>query len=111
MIIPKGYQLQEGKNKDYTLKLKKNLYGKKQAGRVWNQFLVQKLELVGFKQSKHDPCILYQGRAIYIIHTDDSIITAPTLDEINEAITAIKLTSLGVTKEGDVQDFLGVNIT
>ena len=111
MIIPKGYQLPEGKNKDYTLKLNKNLYGQKQAGRVWNHFLVQKLESVGFHQLKYDPCILYRGKVIYILYTDDSIITAPTLDEINNAIKAIKSTSLIVTEEGDVQDFLGVNIT
>ena len=111
MSIPKGYQVPEGDNKNYALKLNKNLYGQKQAGRVWNQFLVQKLESIGFHQSKYDPCILYRGNVIYILYTDDSIITAPTLDEINEAITAIKSTSLKVTEEGDVQDFLGVNIT
>ena len=111
MNIPKGYQVPGGNNKDYALKLNKNLYGKKQAGRVWNHFLVQKLESVGFRQSKYDPCILYKGKVIYILYTDDSIITAPTLDEINNAIKAIKSTSLGVTEEGDVQNFLGVNIT
>jgi len=111
MSIPKGYQVPDGNNKDYALKLNKNLYGQKQAGRVWNQFLVQKLESVGFQQSKYDPCILYRKRTIYILYTDDSIITAPTLDEINDAIAAIKSTSLKVTEEGDVQDFLGVNIT
>lgn len=49
MSIPKGYQVPEGSNKDYALKLKKNLYDQKQAGRVWNEYLIQKLESVGFR--------------------------------------------------------------
>ena len=48
---------------------------------------------------------------MYILYIDDSIITAPTLKEIDEAFQAIKSTDLNVTEEGDVQDFLGVNIT
>jgi len=40
--IPKGYQIENEKNKDYALKLNKNLYGQKQAGKIWNDFLVQK---------------------------------------------------------------------
>ena len=40
MAIPKGFEV-EG---DYVLKLKKNLLGQKQAGRVWNQHLVTKLK-------------------------------------------------------------------
>ena len=39
MKIPKGYQVQDAKSKDYVLKLNNNMYGQKQAGRVWNQFL------------------------------------------------------------------------
>lgn len=45
------------------------------------------------------------------MYTDDSIITAPTEQEMNDAVAAIKSTKLHVTEEGDVQDFLGVNIT
>ena len=74
MSIPKGYQVPEGHNKDYALKLNKNLYGQKQAGRVWNDYLIKKLESVGFRQSKYDPCVLYRGKVIYILYTDDSII-------------------------------------
>ena len=36
--IPAGYKIENGKNKDHALKLNNNLYGQKQAGRVWNQF-------------------------------------------------------------------------
>jgi len=109
--IPKGYQIENEKNKDYALKLNKNLYGQKQAGKIWNDFLVQKLAAVGFTQSKHDACVFYRKRVIYILYTDDSILTGPSSAEIEEAVQAIKSTKLDVTEEGDVNDFLGVNIT
>ena len=35
---------------EYVLKIVKNLYGQKQAGRVWNKHLVAKLLLAGFTQ-------------------------------------------------------------
>ena len=44
------------------------------------------------------------------MYTDDSIITGHTEKDINEAIQAIKTTNLDVTEEGDINDFLGVNI-
>jgi hypothetical protein len=42
MAIPQGFTV-EGNTKDYALKLEKNLYGLKQAGRVWNQHLTKKV--------------------------------------------------------------------
>jgi Reverse transcriptase (RNA-dependent DNA polymerase) len=56
MKIPACVELENGSDpKDYVLKLHRNIYGQKQAGRVWNQYLVQKLigELE-FKQSSVD---------------------------------------------------------
>lgn len=71
----------------------------------------EKLVKVGFQQSKYDQCVFYRKNVIYILYTDDSIITEPSISEIDEAIKAIKSTKLEITEEGDVQDFLGVNIT
>ena len=111
MKIPKGYDIDEGDTNDYVLQLNKNLYGQKQAGRVWNKYLVQKLTKVGFKQSKYDECVFYKGKVLYVLYTDDTIITAPSDDLIDQAIQAIQSTGLEVTDEGTIEDFLGVNIT
>jgi hypothetical protein len=47
MELPHGVQVAEGDSKDYVLKLLKNIYDQKQAGRVWNEFLVSKLSSLG----------------------------------------------------------------
>ena len=36
--VPQGFNV-DGSGRDYALRLKKNLYGQKQAGHVWNQYL------------------------------------------------------------------------
>ncbi len=43
MELPQGIKTATGDSKGHVLKLLKNIYGQKQAGRVWNSFLVDKL--------------------------------------------------------------------
>jgi Reverse transcriptase (RNA-dependent DNA polymerase) len=63
MRIPAGVDLEDGSDpKDYVLKIHRNIYGQKQAGRVWNQYLVRKLvKELGFQQSAVDECVFYRG--------------------------------------------------
>ena len=110
---PKGFDINiRGKDpNDYVLKIHRNIYGQKQAGRVWYKYLRNKLvNEVGFKQSSIDKCIFYRGRTIYMLYTDDSILAGPDKGEINQIIKDIEKLGLNVTDEGDIQDFLGVNI-
>ena len=101
-----------GKNKDeYVLKLNKNVYGQKQAGRVWNKYLEKKLiEEVGFTKSKIEECVFYKNKTIYVLYTDNSILVGPDEDEKDQIIGDIQRANLYITKEGDIQEFLGVNI-
>jgi hypothetical protein len=111
MAIPKGFDIDEGRTDDYALKLHKNVYGQKQAGQVWNKYLVDILtKRVGFLQSKVDKCVFYRGKTMYILYTDDSILAGPDKKEINQIIKDMKKAKLDITIEGDLQDFLGVNI-
>jgi hypothetical protein len=60
--LPRGVTFPGVHRSTHCLKLIKNLYGTKQAGRVWNQHLVG--GLVGklkFQQSKVDECVFYWG--------------------------------------------------
>jgi hypothetical protein len=74
MLLPKGFLIQGMDNpKDYVLHIHRNIYGQKQAGQVWFQCLLKKLESVGFKQSRHDECVFFKDRMMYVLYTDDSI--------------------------------------
>jgi hypothetical protein len=54
-----GVQVSEGDSKDYVLKLLKNINSQKQAGRVWNAYLVDKLSSIEFKASLINNCVFY----------------------------------------------------
>jgi hypothetical protein len=111
MKIPKGFQIEDGKTEDYVLELHRNVYGQKQSGRVWYKYLTERLiKRVGFTQSKVDECVFYRGKVMYVLYTDDSILAGPDEAEIDKVIEDIKQAGLDITIEGDLQDFLGINI-
>ena len=110
MQMPKGLKLTNDEN-EHVLKVKRNVYGQKQAGRVWNKYLTDKLtNEVGFTQSDVDECLFYKGNIIYVLYTDDSIIISPSQQEAEGVIRDIRAAGLNITVEGDLRDFLGVNI-
>jgi hypothetical protein len=94
----------------HMMKVLRNVYGSKQAGRTFNKYLVAKLTSIGFSQSRIDPCVFYKGGMMYVLYTDDSILAGPDLREIEECIEEMKGVNLDITVEGDLSDFLGVNI-
>jgi hypothetical protein len=113
MRIPAGVEIEGGANtKDHVLKIHRNIYGQKQAGRVWNKYLADKLiRDLGFKQSIVDECVFYRGSTLYVLYTDDSILAGPDAKEIDKIINELqRKAKLEITIEGDLSDFLGVNI-
>ena len=89
-----------------------NFYGQKQAGQVWNHYLMKKLtEDISFAQSKVDKCILYKGNVIYLLYTNDTILAGPDKSKIDEVVEQIWGAKLDIIVEGDHRDFLGVHIT
>jgi Reverse transcriptase (RNA-dependent DNA polymerase) len=112
MEIPRGF-IVDGEDinpSDYVLKLVNNLYGQKQAGRVWYKYLSHGLCVkLGFTQSKHDPCVFWRGSTIIVVYTDDTIVTGPNSSEIDRAISDISKQFV-ITHDPMVSDFLGVKI-
>ena len=76
--VPAGFEV-KGLNKgEYALKLHKNVFGQKQAGRVWYKYLTKKLtEELGLERSQVYECVFYKGNTIYVLYTDDSILAGP----------------------------------
>ena len=114
MEIPKGVHvagIPEGKQqRDYVLKLNKNLYGGCAASRVWNKYLHKGLVEIGFQQSKVDECLYYRNHTIFMVYVDDGILAGPSVEEIDEVIQMIGQ-RYDITDEGDLTDYLGVHVT
>ena len=110
MKVPMGFEVPVGKAEDYLLKIHKNIYGQKQAGRVWYEYLRKRLESIGFKCSKEDDCVFFKGKAMYVLYTDDSILAGPYPGELDRILEEITSSGLEITSEGGIEDFLGVNI-
>jgi hypothetical protein len=70
MQVPKGFEVPGENSNNYALKIERNIYGQKQAGRVRNKHLVTKVtsKQVGFKQSQVDEWVFYRKlRSFWII--------------------------------------------
>jgi Reverse transcriptase (RNA-dependent DNA polymerase) len=109
MEIPAGFDLKGKRKGEHVLQLINNLYGQKQAGRVWNLFLTDGLKKIGFVQSKNDPCIYWRKSTIIVIYTDDTIVTGPITSETEKAVADIA-SQFEITSQPMVNDFLGVHI-
>jgi Reverse transcriptase (RNA-dependent DNA polymerase) len=109
MEIPQGFNI-DGSRKNKVLKLVNNLYGQKQAGRVWNLYLTAGLVKLGFTQCHEDPCIFWRGTVMIIIYTDDTIVTGPNTKDIDQAVTDIA-SLFEITVKDTLDNFLGVKIT
>ena len=110
--LPQGYKRKGMNQKTHVLKLKCNVYGQKQAGRVWNQYMDQGMRSIGFTQSKFDHCLYYHKSIIFLVYIDDCIIFGPNDKAIDEVVTDLRNSTQNFTLEdqGDVGDFLGIQI-
>ena len=53
--------------------IEKNIYGQKQAGCVWNSFLVDRLMSIGFTPSLIDDCVFFRDDIIFMVNVGDGI--------------------------------------
>ncbi|KAL0451846.1 UNVERIFIED_CONTAM: Retrovirus-related Pol polyprotein from transposon RE1 [Sesamum latifolium] len=109
MMPPDGSSIQSGK----VCKLKRSLYGFKQASRQWNQELTSKLLGYGFLQSRHEHCLFIKksdvGILMLLVYVDDVLITGSSdqqiIDVKNFLDDAFTIKNLGPAKF-----FLGLEI-
>ena len=109
MKIPHGFSF-EGSSNDYVLKLKKNLYGQRQAARVYFLFLRDYLVNLGFTQSKVDPCVFYGTNCVILVYVDDLIIGAKTDQDLNNALELLN-DNIDLENKGSIDDYVGVHVT
>ena len=112
--LPKGIKTIYGDGDTHVLKVKKNLYGGKNAGKVWYEHLKGALENIGFTQSQADGCVFYRKNVIFMFYVDDGLFFAKDQRDIDKAIKDLRNTKktkrkLTLEDQGDVNDYLGIN--
>ena len=112
MCLPQGYQRRGMSRKTHALKLVRNVYGQKQAGRVWNKYMDKGLRDIGFKPSAFDLCLYYRGSVLFLVYIDDCIVFGPDTGAIDQVVTDLRSCPqrFTVDDQGDVGDFLGIQI-
>ena len=114
MRFPKGYEFKDRISEDtHVLKLTKNIYGQKQAGRVWNRYLDEGLGEISFKPSKMDLCLYFHGHIALLVYIDDCIMFGPNLAELDKVVKEMRTSSKKFRVEdlGNIKDFLGIQVS
>ena len=109
MKMPHGIKVQGKGKKTHVLKLEKNLYGAKQAGKVWHDHLTNKLKSIGFIPSKCDPCLYYRNHVMFFFYVDDGIFISKHPQDVEAAIADLRHTGLDLEDRGSIADYLGIN--
>jgi hypothetical protein len=110
MELPQGIKTATGNSKDHVLKLLKNIYGQKQAGRVWNSFLVDKLTSLSYTSLLIDDCVSFRDDIIYMVYVDDGIFPDNDDAQLLQAIKEIQGLGLNIEDQGHPADYVGVSI-
>jgi transposase InsO family protein len=94
-------------------RLKKSLYGLKQAANVWNLKLKEIFEKCGSIQSKDDECLfLYASggeKMFLLVHVDDILAATSSLKILKEFMNRVGQ-QVEVKDLGEVQNYLGINM-
>lgn len=98
---------------EVVLKLKKSLYGLKQAGRLWNELLDNFLISNGFQRSSVDMCLYFKKEkgeiTVVGIYVDDLLVTGTSKACVDKFFQEAKV--LDVKALGVVSKFLGMRVT
>ena len=109
MKVPEGMD-----NPDKLVcRLKKSLYGLKQASRQWHEKLAQSLHALGFSKSQHDHSLFIKksGEDICIaaVYVDDIIVTGTNLSDIEELKSHLHH-QFSIKDLGKLNYFLGIEV-
>jgi hypothetical protein len=103
----------ESDSSGYVLKIKKSLYGLKQASLNWFVKLKQGLTDWGFHPLEINPCLYLKHNMVLLTYIDDCIIISPAMESIKHLVKSMQNgpENFKLTNEGDVNKFLGIEIT
>jgi hypothetical protein len=97
MELPEGFE-EDG----YVCRLRRSLYGPKQAPRIWYQCVHRVLVAYGFTMAQSDNCVFYQPNCIVCVYVDDFLVPAAGDAEIQQLRRVLesefKLSDLGTPR-------------
>lgn len=112
MDLPLGFQ-QAGTSNSKVCKLRKCLYGLKQASRQWNIKLTEALLEAGYSQSAHDHSLFIKKEgadsAAILVYVDDLLITGNSSQLIQEAKTTLHA-NFKMKDLGSLKYFFGIEV-
>lgn len=107
---PSGVPLPPGR----VLRLRRSLYGLREAPLVWRKELDSWLRSLSFRPTSADACVYTRRRndklTLIALHVDDQLVVSDDLAELEEFKHAIDA-KYGIVDNGEVSDFLGMRIT
>lgn len=90
MSQPEGFV----KDDKLVCRMRKSLYGLKQASKAWNDKFSRFLKEFQLKQSEIDPCVFYditkQRKTIVMIYVDDGLACSSSKDHVNEILNHLR---------------------
>lgn len=111
MQQPPGY---ESENKNLVCRLKKSIYGLKQAAKSWNDEIHRVLTNDGFQRSKNDPCLYSKnmnGEWVFVlIYVDDMAIAAKTTKTM-QAVKTMLTSKFDIEDLGEIKQYLSIDVT
>ncbi|CAM8982916.1 unnamed protein product [Rhodiola kirilowii] len=112
MSLPHGHSYQY-KGQKKVCKLKKSLYGLKQANRQWFSKFTESIESFGFKQSLHDYSLFTYDKdnvvLILLVYVDDVVLTGTSTTKIQQVKDFIHNT-FKIKDPGFLKYFLGIEV-
>ena len=101
-------------NTKEVCRLKKSLYGLKQASRQWNKKLSSTLTAMGLSQNKLDPCIYYKivdnnNMMFLVIYVDDIILFTNNMESKNYIKDELKK-QFKIKDLGDINYYIGIHV-
>ena len=104
MELPQGINIKNRNSKNHVLKLLANLYDQKQAGWVWNIYLVNKLQEINVKQSLIDDCVFYPSDVIFIVYVNNGIFLGLSDKQLSGIINEMQNLELDIKDQGHPAD-------
>jgi hypothetical protein len=102
-------------SKQLCLRVRKSLYGMREAPKLWSDWLAKGLSHTGFAKSDFDPGIYYGRGMVIAVYVDDVLFFGPSEAEMEKVITELQSKGYELKREknGDetAYNFLGINIS